>query len=63
VEEILGAATANLDQIKRDLVCGTNSRRYWHVTSTGYEFSILSQISIITREIMRDDMGQFMGWG
>jgi len=63
VEEILGGAdTGNLDQIKRDLVCRTNSKRYWQVTTTGYEFPILSQISIIiTRGIMWDDMGQFKG--
>jgi len=63
VKEILGAGTANLDQIKRDLVCETNSKRYWQVTTTGYEFPILSQISIITRVMMRNDMGQIMGWG
>jgi len=51
-----GVGTANLDQIKRDLVCGTNSKRYWQVTTTGYEFPILSQISIIITR------GNNVGW-
>jgi len=63
VEEIQRAATANLDQINRDLVCGTNSRRHWQVTTTGYEFPMLLQTSIIiTRGIMWDGMGQALGW-
>jgi len=40
-----------------------NSKRYWQVTATRYEFSILSQISIIKRGRMRDGHGTGLGVG